>query len=178
MGLASPWQVTSLEALRQSLHCLDTENAIAALESAGHENMAPRAEITRLFLAAPRRIIRATKALEFESGSGNETIVKVRLRQLGYRVTAQGYVPGLGHQDLVVEDCVGLDLDGRRWHGEDRFAIDRDRDLLSEGLGRRALRLRHAHIHESWPQTLSVIERAVADTLALRRLRTGPGLPG
>jgi very-short-patch-repair endonuclease len=169
----SRFEMTVAESLRLAVRCLDSENAIAALESAGHEGVLPQDEIVRILQTAPRRLQRAAQELEFRSGSGNETIVRLRLQGLGFRVESQGHVPGLGHQDLVIEDCVGLEVDGRQWHGEDRFAIDRDRDIHSEGLGRRALRLRTSHIFDTWPQTLSAIERAVSDATALRQLREG-----
>ena len=159
------------DALWQAIRCLDTENAIAALESAGHEGLVPQVDIQWMLRHGPRRLRRAVATLDFASGSGNETIVRLRLASAGYRVESQGHVPGMGHQDLVVEDCVGIDVDGRKWHGEDRFAIDRDRDIHSEGLGRQALRLRTAHIFETRPHTLAVIDRAVADALALRQRR-------
>lgn len=170
-GLASLAEAEPTEALRLAMHCLDSENAVAALESAGHEGLLQHADIRRVFRGAPRRVQRETDELHFSSGSGNETVVRLRLQHVGFSVEPQGYVPGLGHQDLVVEDCVGLEIDGRRWHGEDRFALDRDRDIQAESLGRHVLRLRAAHIFETWPHTLAAIERAVSDAKALRRMR-------
>jgi hypothetical protein len=94
-------------------------------------------------------------------------------------VQAQGPVPGMGHEDLVVEDCVGLEVDSRTWHdSEDSYVLDRDRDLHVVGLGRVVIRLRPTYITDSWPQTLSVIDRTVADALRERRRRTGPRLAG
>jgi hypothetical protein len=46
------------------------------------------------------------------------------------------------------------------------------------GLGRVVIRLRPTYITDSWPQTLSVIDRTVADALRERRRRTGPRLAG
>jgi hypothetical protein len=73
-------------------------------------------------------------------------------------VQAQGPVPGMGH--------------------EDSYVLDRDRDLHAVGLGRVVIRLRPTYITDSWPQTLSVIDRTVADALRERRRRTGPRLAG
>lgn len=174
LGLVTGAEASPAEALRLAMRCLDTENAIAALESAGHEGMLPHDEILRIFRSAPRRVRRACGELDFRSGSGNETIARLRLQHHGFRVEPQGSVPGLGHQDLVVEDCIGLEVDGRRWHeDDDQFAHDRDRDIHSEGLGRHVLRLRTSHIFETWPHTLAAIERAVSDALTLRSLRDG-----
>jgi very-short-patch-repair endonuclease len=161
------------QALWRAIHCLDEENAIAAMESAIHEGFLPETLVREIGRLAPRRLTPLVAGLIANSGSGNETIVRLRLERVGYRVVAQGAVPGLGHQDLVVEDCVGLEVDGRRWHGEDRFANDRDRDLHSEGLGRRVLRLRASHIHSTWTHTLTVIQRVVDDAVRERKRRAG-----
>jgi very-short-patch-repair endonuclease len=154
------------------VHCLDEENALAAMESAIHEGYLSIAEVERIGILAPRRLQGALRRMVTNSGSGNETIVRYRLQQIGYVVEAQAFVPGMGHEDLLVEGCVGVDVDGRRWHeGDDRFANDRDRDIHVEGLGRRTLRLRTSHIFEPWPHTLAVIDRVVRDAKREQRQR-------
>lgn len=131
-------------------------------------------QVTQLAAHAPRRLHDGIRRMVNNSGSGNETIVRLRLERAGFTVVAQGHVPGMGHQDRVVDDCVGLDVDGRAWHeGSDQFAIDRDRDVHAEGLGRHSLRIRTAHIFRTWPHTLAVIERAVADARQDRERRRG-----
>jgi hypothetical protein len=173
-GLESRWRVTRLQALWQAMRCLDEENAIAAMESAIHEGFLPEREVRRLGRLAPRRLQDGIRRLVPDSGSGNETITRLRLQRCGYQVVAQGNVPGMGHEDLVVEDCVGLEVDSERWHdGEDHYTIDRDRDLHVAGLGRPVLRLRPAYIHETWQHTLAVIERTVTDATRERKRRTG-----
>lgn len=170
-GLHTPWQATRLQALWQAIHCLDEENSIAALESAVASGFLPEPMVRRLTMGAPRALHDGIGLMTPGSGSGNETIVRLRLQRAGYRVTVQGAVPGLGRQDLVVDDCLGLEVDGREWHVGDQFAIDRDRDVQAQGLGRRTLRLRAAHIYGSWPTTLAVIDRAVMDARGPRDRR-------
>ena len=178
-GMASRWRVTPLQALWQAMWCLDEENAIAAMESAIHEGFLSEREVRRLGRLAPRRLQDGIRRLVVNSGSGNETIVRLRLQRYGYDVVAQGNVPGMGHEDLVVEDCVGLEVDSQRWHdGNDQYTIDRDRDRHVAGFGRPVLRLRPAYIHESWQQTLAVIERTVADARRERSRRIGRVLVG
>jgi hypothetical protein len=173
-GMHTPWQVSRMQALWQAMHCLDTENAIAAMESAIHEKFLPAGQVMRLAALAPRRLSIRTRELVLNSGSGNETIVRLRLHRMGYQVESQGRVPGMGHQDLVVEDCLGLEIDSRQWHaGESERAIDYDRDLHVAGLGRRTLRILPAHIHAAWPQTLAVIGRAMDDAKRERDRRDG-----
>lgn len=178
-GLRNEGEATPLQSLWQALHCLDEENAIAAMESAIRTGFLRPEQIRRLTVRAPRRLQDGIRRMVNNSGSGNETIVRLRLERAGFTVVAQGHVPGMGHQDLVVDDCVGLDVDGRIWHeGNDQFAADRDRDVHAEGLGRHSLRIRTAHIFQTWPHTLAVIERAVADARQDRERRRGRVLVG
>jgi hypothetical protein len=172
-GMESPYRVSRLQALWQAIRCLDEEDAIAALESAIHTDFLPTDKVLRLARLAPRRLRNYNDRLVTVSGSGNETIVRLRLERAGHRVEPQGVVPGVGHQDLLVDDCLGLEVDSRAWHdGETNRAIDYDRDLRAAGLGRPTIRIRPSHIHVTWPQTLAVIERAAADAaLGLKRRR-------
>lgn len=168
-GHSTPWRATTMEALWQAMHCLDEENAIAAMESAVAEGALTEAQVRRLGVLAPRRLQHGIRDLEFTSGSGNETFVRRRLRGVGFSVVAQGEVPGLGHQDLVVDELVGLEIDSEAWHGDRQTAKDRDRDRISESLGRRVLRISPSHVHATWPHTLSTIERMVADARRAQR---------
>jgi very-short-patch-repair endonuclease len=166
-------QVTRMQALWRAIHCLDEENAIAAMESAIHTRFLTVAQVKRIGVLAPRRLQPAARRLVPESGSGNETIVRRRIESVGYRVETQAYVPGMGRGDLLVEGCLGLDVDGREWHGEDRYAIDHERDLRAEGLGRHILRISTSQIHVTWPNTIAVIERALNDAMRERDRRNG-----
>ncbi len=162
--MASRWLATPQQALWQALHCLDLENALAALESAVHCGVVGSAEVAHFAAETPKRLIEDLPELNFGSGSGYESIVRFRLLKRGFRVQSQAYVPGLGHQDLLVEDIVGLEVDGKYFHDtEDQFALDRDRDLHAAALGRTTLRLRPAHVTRDWDLVLAAIERMVAD---------------
>ncbi len=173
-GMHSQWQASRMQALWQAIRCLDAENALAALESAVHEEFLTWEQVQQVVSIAPRRLQSIIRRMIPNSGSGNETIVRMRVEDAGYHVEPQGYVPGMGHQDLVIEGCVGLDVDGRKWHeSDDRFAIDRDRDVHVEGLGRHVLRIRTAHIFRTWPHTLAVIDRVVMDARREQQRRFG-----
>ncbi len=171
--METAWRAGRMQAMWRAIHCLDEENAVAALESAIHEGFLTPDEVRRIARLAPRRLQPLLRQLITNSGSGNETIVRLRLIRAGYRVDAQAFVPGMGHQDLLVEGCIGLEIDGRAWHGEDRYAIDHERDLASEGLGRHVLRLSTAQIHSTWPSTMAVIERVVGEAIRERDRRHG-----
>lgn len=177
-GAERSWLASPMDAVWQAIHCLDEENAIACLESAVHENFLTEQQVRRLCVHAPRRLQVGIREMEFTAGAGIETITRRRLRHAGYSVAAQVRVRGLGDQDLVVEDCVALETDGEKWHGPNRFHADRDRDLIVEGLGRRALRLTHRHVMFEWDSTLLTIARVVADAKREQTRRAGTTLTG
>lgn len=166
------WIVAPEESLRSALGCLDAEHAIAALESAVHRRFITRDQLRRVCSWAPGRLTRDLAELELTAQSGLETIVRLRLRRAGFRVVTQGFIPGVGHQDLVVEDVVGIETDGSIWHAPiAQHKRDLDRDVRSTALGRNVLRLGHDDVLIHWETSLSAIARAVADARDLRRYR-------
>ena len=167
------WLVEPMEAVWRAIHCLDEENAIACLESAVHEGFITRDELWEISALAPEHLQAGIAEIEFTADSGQETIVRRRLRHAGYRVVAQESITGLPAEDLVVEDCVNLETDGKKWHGPDRFHADRERDLVYEGLGRRVLRLTQRHILYEWETTFLVIKRVVEDAQREQQRRHG-----
>jgi very-short-patch-repair endonuclease len=146
------------------MNCLDAENALAAMESAIRRGFLSEKHVRELGALAPRRLRPLIPSLITNSGSGNETIARVRLMEAGYHVIAQARVPGVGHQDLLVDNSVAIEVDSSEWHDDEtQQALDIERDLVSVGLGRPVLRIRPTHIRDSWPSTLAVIDRAVRD---------------
>ncbi|MGO4103582.1 hypothetical protein AB4Y63_06485 [Leifsonia sp. YAF41] len=158
------WLVNPMEAAWQAIHCLDEEHAIACLESAVHENYLTEQQVRRIGAHAPRHLQQGIREMEFTSDSGQETIARRRLRRVGFQVVAQERIRGLHYrEDLVVDDCVALETDGKKWHGPDRFEPDRHRDIVFAGFGRVSLRLTQRLILREWPSTLAAIERTVRD---------------
>lgn len=158
------WEVSRLQALWQAMNCLDAENALAAMESAIRRSFLSERQVRELAALAPRRLRPLIPSLVTNSGSGNETIARVRLIEAGYHVLAQARVPGVGHQDLLVDSLLAIEVDSREWHDDEtQHALDIERDLVSVGLGRPVLRIRPTHIRDSWTSTLAVIDRAVRD---------------
>jgi very-short-patch-repair endonuclease len=166
--MTTRWQASRLQTLWQAIRCLDEENAIAALESAVHLRFLSRLEIAYLCTRAPARLQDGIGRMVDNSGSGLETVARLRLERAGHRVEAQAGVPGLGYQDLLVDGCVALEIDGAEWHGEQQFETDRERDLHAARLGRRTIRLTSRQVLSTWPETLTGIERAVADSRNVR----------
>ena len=121
------WEASRTQALHQAIRCLDGENAVAALESAIARGFLPEDAVRRLGALAPQRLQHRIRRLVITSGSGNETIVRLRLQEYGFQVEAQGHIPGLGHQDLVVEGCLGLEIDSEAFLIQGEPVRDRER---------------------------------------------------
>lgn len=166
--MTTPWTAGRSQAMWQAIRCLDEENAIAALESAIHKRFLSASEVQAICDRAPERLRDGISRMRNDSGSGLETIARLRLERAGFTVTTQAGVPGLGHQDLLVNDCVAVEVDGHEWHGADRFEIDRERDLHAARLGRRTIRLTATQVLGRWPDALTGIERAVKDSERVR----------
>ncbi|HWM33563.1 MAG TPA: type IV toxin-antitoxin system AbiEi family antitoxin domain-containing protein [Pseudolysinimonas sp.] len=89
-----------------------------------------------------------------------ESVARVRCRRRGWRVRSQVGVGDLGSIDLVIEDAVALELDGRRFH-ESTFHADRAKDLQITREGRHSLRVDASLLFRSWPAVEAAIERAL-----------------
>ncbi len=172
-AMTTRWEASRMQALWQAVRCLDEENAIAALESAISLHFLTPAQMMKICDRAPARLHDGIARIVPDSGSGLETIARLRLQRAGHDVVAQAGVPGLGHQDLLVDDCVALEIDGAAWHRAAQFETDRERDLHAARLGRRTIRLTSRHVLNDWPDTLTAIERAVSDSQQVRNRGVG-----
>ncbi len=97
--------------------------------------------------------------------SGLESIVRYRLRLRGLRVEIIVGLRGIGSVDLVVEDRLIVECDGKRFHTDEAaFANDRRRDLQAAATRYRVLRLTWCQILFCWAD----VEAAVFAALAVR----------
>lgn len=106
--------------------------------------------------------------IDERSESVLESIARVRLRARGWTVTPQVPVGWVGRIDMVVEDTVGLELDGREFH-QSSFERDRRKDLQITVEGRHALRVSRSMLRDSWP----AVERAIEAALRARGVGKG-----
>jgi len=136
---------------------------LAAVESAWHLDLLDVDGVDLLREHAPGRMAPTLARLDLRSQSGFETHTRVKLEDAGHDVESQIPIPGSSDLDLLVDGCVGIETDGRKWH-ETRFIADRTKDLVLESWGIRTLRLGAPHIFGQWPDTLATIERMVAES--------------
>lgn len=156
-------EVGVLGALQSAARCLDPTDWLACVESAAHlERLRPQ-EIERLDAIVGARTRRTLRRRDPRAESGLETHARCRLEDAGFSVVSQVDIPGAGRLDLLVDDRVAVETDGRRWH-EHRFLEDRTKDIRVEAWGIRVLRIAPVHVFDEWPHTLATIERMVRES--------------
>ncbi len=155
-------------ALVSASRCLEPVDWLACVESMLHlARIDERGlEILAATVRGPTR--RMLGRLNRDAESGLETHARCRLQDAGFSVETQVTVPGAGRLDLVVDRCVAVETDGRRWH-EHRFLEDRTKDLRVEGWGIRVVRIAPVHLFDEWPETLAAITRMVRECSPVAR---------
>jgi len=151
------------DALLQAMRCLPPVDALAALESAVHTGYLARIRLDVVLAAAPQYLLPTLSLFDGGGQSGLETHVRCGLIAAGHRVITQVRVPGVSPLDLLVDDVVGIETDGRQHHAES-FLRDRTKDLVLEGYGIRVLRIGARHVFDEWPDTLATVQRMVRET--------------
>jgi very-short-patch-repair endonuclease len=147
------------EDVEVSAPCFDWAFASGRLDLMGFES------IMRALPVAGRSI---RDWVDPDSQSVLESVARVRIRKRGWTCRSQVRVGDSGAIDLVIEDQVALELDGRAFH-ESTFESDRRKDLAITLEGRHALRVSKPMLLEAWPQ----IEEAVGLALAARGRSVG-----
>jgi very-short-patch-repair endonuclease len=168
-------EVAPVDAILQAIRCLGPDDALACVESALHTKFLTEAQLDLVLLHAPARLHPMLSRIDRGAQSGYETWARLKLIRAGFRVRTQGYVLGAGPVDIIVEECVGLEVDGEKWHGPERFLHDRTKDRNAELQGVRMLRIGGFHVFDDWDQTLAAIQRMVTDAQRGLRPRRGRG---
>lgn len=142
-------QVIRGETDEQALVCLDSARNLGLLDLDGLSVM--EGALGRVHHAV---LSRSSPLAE----SGLETLARVRLGMAGIPCKEQVWVARGIRVDLLVGDCLAIELDGREFHSTvDAFESDRERDALLKGLGFEVLRLSYRQVMFDWEASLSVI---------------------
>ncbi len=100
-----------------------------------------------------------------DADSGLESLVRLRIRRYGWRVRTQVGVVGTGRVDLLIEDWLIIETDGRANHEESSLRHrDLVRDATAAGWGHATLRFDYAMVLQDWP----LVERAIVETMRRR----------
>jgi hypothetical protein len=157
---ALDWLVSPADALAQAARCLTLEHAVACIDSALRHRVVDDQEWDDIQAGLPERLSRIGGLIDSTSDSGLESIARLRLRALGYRVEAQHPVPGVGHVDLLIDGLVAMETDGDTFHSsKNQRALDRTRTLVAASLGLPTIRIGSEHLTKAeWPLVLSALD--------------------
>jgi very-short-patch-repair endonuclease len=151
----------------------DLETAVGCFDWAVRAGVLDLIDLERILLALPGSARQFRRWLDPKSQSILESVARVRLLRRGWSVVSQVRVGELGAIDLVIEDVVALELDGRKFH-ESTFERDRRKDVAIVNEGRHPIRVSRSMVWSEWRS----IECAIEAALRARRHPAAAGFSG
>lgn len=137
------------------------EQAIALLDWALHTARLDRIDFEQLALRLPSRFRRLGQWVDPLCESLPESLARTRLRREGHSVRSQVGTGLTERIDLLIDDCVALEVDGQQFH-RDRFVADRQKDLTITIDGFHSLRPTANMVFHEWDRVLLGIRSALA----------------
>lgn len=153
------------------------ENAVAAVDWARSTGALDRIDFELLMLRVPQRLRFIGGLSDENCGSLPESIGKTRLVLRGHRVVSQVPIARAQRIDLVIDDVVGLEIDGEEFHVL-RFAKDRNKDIDITLVHLHAMRPTAQMVFHDWERVLAAIETAIADRTGSPFGKSGNGKAG
>lgn len=168
---SDPWRMReeAVESIpnpvRQVLLCCSREVAITIIDSALNKRVLTRAQLKQVVATLPAGLASVLEDVDGASESGLETLCRLSLVSLGARVRTQVFIRGVGRLDLIVEDRLVVEADGRAWHDSPgAFYADRNRDIRLIALGYVVIRLSYQQVVHEWP----LVELALSGLMSRR----------
>ncbi|MFC4139872.1 MULTISPECIES: type IV toxin-antitoxin system AbiEi family antitoxin domain-containing protein [unclassified Microbacterium] len=150
-------------ALVHAYDCHGDEFFFAAFESAWHERLIGAGERARIRAALPASARWMVDFARNDADSGLESLVRLRLHQLGISVETQVAIPGVGKVDFVIDGRLIIEADGEENHeGATNRRKDLRRDAAASARGYETLRFDYWQIIEQWESVLPAILAALA----------------
>jgi very-short-patch-repair endonuclease len=135
------------------------ELAVAALDWGLGCRLLSRTGFEEILRALPQDARMIGNWVDSQCDSILESIARTKLRLHGFLVTSQVPVGVLEHIDLVIEDIVALETDGKDHLG--RFEKDRRKDLSITIEGRHPLRATYTMVRYDFGRLVDAIECAI-----------------
>ena len=135
------------------------ELAVAAFDWGLRSGLLDRSCFEEILLALPKDARMIVNWIDSRCDSILESIARTGLQLRGFLVTSQVPVGLLERIDLVVEDIVALETDGKDHLG--RFEKDRRKDLSITIEGRHALRATYTMVRYDFDRLVEAIEHAI-----------------
>lgn len=138
----------------------DLEVSVPCIDWAFSSGRLDRFSFEQFVVALPAAAWCISDWVDPNSQSILESVARVRLRRRGWSVRSQVGVGDFESIDLVVQDVVALELDGRKHH-ESTFDADRRKDLSITIEGRHPLRVSYPMLMSGWDRVELAIKAAV-----------------
>jgi very-short-patch-repair endonuclease len=150
-------------AVARVLQCQPPQLAIAVLDSLLFRRLLTENRLRAVLAAGPERMRFLADHLEPRSEEGIESIVRFRLSMIGIAASVQVTLRSRDRLDLLIDDWLVLELDGRATHAQQKaFTADRVRTARLIRDGRLVLQFAYATILYDW----SFVESTVLDVIA------------
>lgn len=141
-------------ALGCAVWCMTAEHWIAACDSVLQLGIATRADIVAELGRRGRNLL---ARCDGRSQSGTESLVRVRLRALGFEVVVQPQIEGVGWVDLRVGKLL-IECDSKAHHTSlENYRNDRRRDRSALVRGWMKMRLTYADVLYDWDDVLDSV---------------------
>ena len=158
-----PWLADMPSVVNRILLCADESQAVVALDHVLNHNLVTPDEI-RIPASGPGtgRARRALSRVNARSRSIMETLARLELEDAGIGPIEVGaLIESVGEVDLLIDDLVAAEIDGRQHtHGE-QVVKDRERDLRLTRMGYVVLRFGSGHVRARMvaPAVQAALER-------------------
>lgn len=131
-----------IDALVHAVRCQGPTAAVATLDSALNKKVISAADLVRVLQALPRRFQVLAAFVDSRAESGPETLVRLMARRLGCDIRLQVDFRGVGRVDLVLDDWLVVECDGKPFHEDWSTQLrDHRRDIALAARGYATLRL-------------------------------------
>lgn len=150
-------------ALEHLLLCQPPDQAVAVVDSALQLGIIGHGLLASTFAQLPARLRPLVSSLHGRAESGIESLTRFRLLVHGIVCRSQVEIAGVGRVDLLVDDWLVIELDGRRWHATAEASTrDRRRDAAAVLRGYTLLRFGYADVVQDWERISSTILATLA----------------
>lgn len=142
----------------------DFETAVAALDWALHTGVIDREDLDRVMAHLPANRRAIADWVDGRCESLPESLARTRLRLLGHSVDIQVRLNENERIDLVIDECVGMETDGKQFHLL-TFEQDRTKDVDITIADLHPLRPSANMVFRRWPRVVLAVQRAIAARL-------------
>ena len=149
------WRASTIDSLLVVARTASAKQFVASAESCLNSRTLSPAGLPLLRAALPERLRPSLDELEPRSGSGLESLFRLRIASLGCTVEVQVRFPGIGPEgragfvDFVLDGWLVVETDGDAFHDP---AVDRRRNSVLVRLGYRWRRFGYDQIIHNWPE--------------------------